>query len=107
MKLTLKLPLAFASALLLVLCAALYGIHSLNQSLVTYSTTVQAGTDNERTVNGLAQTSKTQVQEWKNTLLRGKNPKDLDKHWSAFQKIERDTEEKTKKLLAALPAGEA
>lgn len=28
---------------------------------------------------------KTQVQEWKNVLLRGKNPKDLNKYWQRFQ----------------------
>jgi len=107
MKLSLKLPLAFAAALLLVLGAALYGIYSLNQSLNIYATTVRVSNDNERATNDLAVAFKTQVQEWKNTLLRGKDPKALDKYWSAFNKIERDMAEKAKKLVAALPAGEA
>ena len=107
MKLSLKLPLAFAAALLLVMSAALYGIYSLNQSLNTYATTVQASNDNERASNDLAVAFKTQVQEWKNTLLRGKDPKALDKHWSAFNKIEREIAEGAKKFVAGLPAGEA
>ncbi|KQV85520.1 methyl-accepting chemotaxis protein [Rhizobacter sp. Root1221] len=105
MKLGVKLPLAFAAALLLVLCAALYGIHSLNQSLNTYATTVQASHNNQSTVNNLAVSFKTQVQEWKNTLLRGKDPKALEAHWSAFNKIEREMGEKIKELATALPAG--
>ena len=107
MKLSLRLPLAFASGLLLVLGAALYGSYNLNQSINTYATTVQASNDNERTSNHMAVAFKTQVQEWKNTLLRGKDPKALDKHWSAFNKIEREMAEKAKMLISGLPAGEA
>ena len=32
---------------------------------------------------------RTQVQEWKNVLLRGKDPKQMDKHWGAFEKQEK------------------
>lgn len=42
MKLRLKLPLAFAGMLLLVLGAALFGIHQLNQALTLYGTVVQS-----------------------------------------------------------------
>ena len=42
MKLSLKLPLAFAATLALVVCAALYGIFGLNQSLSTYDNAVKA-----------------------------------------------------------------
>ncbi len=106
MKLSLKLPLAFATALLLVLGTALYAIYSLNQSLKIYATTVQTSHDHERAATYLAVEFKTQVQEWKNILLRGKDPNALDKHWSAFNTIERNMVDKTKTLIAALPAGE-
>src|SRR5262245_33718823 len=36
----------------------------------------------------LSVTFKTQVQEWKNVLLRGHDPKDLEKYWTAFSKQE-------------------
>ncbi len=106
MKLSLKLPLAFAAALLLALGASLYGIYSLNQSIASYATTVRVAGDGSFTAKALDSAFKTQVQEWKNVLLRGKDPKALDKHWAAFTKSERDVGEAAKKLLAALPAGE-
>ncbi len=36
-------------------------------------------------------TFKTQVQEWKNVLLRGHEPAALDKYWGQFLKAEKDT----------------
>ena len=107
MKLSIKLPVAFATGLAFMLAAALYGIYSLNQSLTSYGTVVQASNDNERAVNDLTLAFKMQVQEWKNTLLRGKEPKDLDKYWGSFAKQERDVTEKAKKLRAVLPDGES
>lgn len=40
MKLSLKLPLAFAASLVLVIAAALFGIASLNQSIKTFETEI-------------------------------------------------------------------
>jgi len=107
MKLGIKLALAFASALFLVLAAALFGIYRLNQSQDSYATAVQAGFDSERAANGLSVAFRTQVQEWKNTLLRGKDPKQLEKYWDAFTKVEKDVADRARRLNAALPAGEA
>ncbi len=49
--------------------------------------TVRASIDNERAVSYLEVSFKTQVQEWKNTLLRGKDQKALDKHWNQPLKL--------------------
>jgi methyl-accepting chemotaxis protein-1 (serine sensor receptor) len=107
MKLAFKLPLAFAAALLFVAAGALFGIYRLNQSLHVYGTTVQADAANARTVGIILVAFKEQVQEWKNVLLRGKTPAPLEKHWSAFEKKEREVDVSTQRLLAALPPGEA
>ena len=105
MKLRLKLPLAFAGMLLLVLAAALFGIRQLNQSLTLYGTDVQTHVAHERAVAHIENQFKTQVQEWKNTLLRGQQPEQLDKYWKAFQDSERDVAQEARALGAKLPDG--
>ncbi len=105
MKLRFKLPLAFAGMLLLVLGAALFGIHQLNQALTLYGTVVQDHVAQERSVGHIEIAFKTQVQEWKNTLLRGQDPKQLFKYWSAFQESERDVIKAANSLDGQLPPG--
>ncbi|MFD1554181.1 methyl-accepting chemotaxis protein [Paraburkholderia silviterrae] len=107
MKLTLKIPLAFAAALLLMFAGALYGIYSLNQSLNVYGTTVQNSVANERAVTAMLVAFKVQVQEWKDTLLRGKDPALLEKHWSAFEAREREVDALAAQLNTNLPEGES
>ncbi|MEO5690342.1 MAG: methyl-accepting chemotaxis protein [Burkholderiaceae bacterium] len=107
MKLKTKLPLTFASVLLLLMGAALFGIFSLSGAVDTYQTKVQGNHANERAVADIRDAFKTQVQEWKNTLLRGKDPQNLDKHWSAFAKQEIAVDERVAALLKTLPTGES
>lgn len=107
MKLSIKLPLAFAIALLLMFAGAVYGIASLNRSIVEYNTTVQARVADERAVTKMLVTFKTQVQEWKDTLLRGKDPMKLEKYWGAFLKDEQAVDEQAKALQASLPSGKS
>ena len=78
MKLSLKLPLAFLAALLLLMGAALFGIQQLNQALAVYETTVAQSYTQERKAATMLQDFKVQdfqvqVQELKNVLLRGKD----------------------------------
>jgi methyl-accepting chemotaxis protein-1 (serine sensor receptor) len=107
MKLGIKLPLAAAAVLLLVSATALFGIYSLNQSLKTYEMLDRVVNKNDRDMNHLSIAFKVQVQEWKNTLLRGKDPKQLDRYWSAFQKQESEVGERAKKLHDSLPPGDS
>jgi methyl-accepting chemotaxis protein-1 (serine sensor receptor) len=107
MKLSLKIPLAFVAALLLMFAGALYGIFALNQSINAYSATVQDNVANERMVSATLVAFKLQVQEWKDTLLRGKNPAQLDKYWSAFQRREKTVDKLTAELKTTLPEGES
>ena len=98
MKLRLKLPLAFAGMLLLVLIAALFGIHQLNQSLTVYGTDVQTYVAHERDMSRIESQFKTQVQEWKNTLLRGEDSRKRELHWAAFQASEKRVADAAKAL---------
>jgi methyl-accepting chemotaxis protein-1 (serine sensor receptor) len=68
---------------------------------------VAANQANVRAIDDVLATFKTQVQEWKDTLLRGKDPAKLDKHWTAFARREAEVDDKARALLATLPAGES
>jgi methyl-accepting chemotaxis protein len=107
MKLGLKIPLAFAVALLFMFAGALYGILKLNQSIDTYRTTVANNVVAERMVSQTLITFKLQVQEWKDTLLRGKDPVKLDKYWTAFQTREQAVRKLANELKQTLPEGES
>lgn len=50
---------------------------------------------------------KTQVQEWKNVLLRGRDDNARDKYWQAFQSVESEVQSKAQQLAQTLPAGPA
>ncbi|RFC01399.1 methyl-accepting chemotaxis protein, partial [Klebsiella michiganensis] len=52
-------------------------------------------------------TFKTQVQEWKDTLLRGEDPVKLDKYWAAFLKGEQAVSDQAKALQDSLPPGKS
>ncbi|WP_028212970.1 methyl-accepting chemotaxis protein [Paraburkholderia mimosarum] len=107
MKLSRKIPLAFAASLTLMSAGAFYGIHTLNNAIETYRVTVQDAAANERMVSATLVEFKLQVQEWKDTLLRGKDPQKLDRYWSAFQKRERTVDDLAAALEKKLPEGDA
>jgi methyl-accepting chemotaxis protein len=104
-KLRLKLPLAFACALGLMLLAGMFGILKLNGSLHVFEQevmqTVAAGKKAAMIDNDLSAA----IQEWKNVLLRGKEPKDMEKYWSAHEKKMQEVADGLKGLDAMLAAG--
>ncbi len=107
MKLEIKLPLVIGGALLLAVAAGAFGIHSLNQAASTYARVISQDLNQERQTAAMLVDFKTQVQEWKNTLLRGKDAKQLDKYWTAFKDQESQVQTATKSLTTALPPGAA
>jgi len=102
MKISLKLPLTFAVTIFLLIGSALFGIYQLNQSINLYQTEVKQDTDHERQVLETTVLFKTQVQEWKNVLLRGKDPAQLDKYWASFVKHEKDIDTHARAILATM-----
>jgi methyl-accepting chemotaxis protein len=107
MRLSLKIPLAFLAALVLMFAGALYGLFSLNGSIDTYRTSVADNVADERLISQTLVTFKLQVQEWKDTLLRGKDPAKLDKYWTNFQTRESAVGEMATALALKLPPGES
>lgn len=81
---------------------AMYGLYSMHRSLGEYDELVRIHVANERMAADILVNFKLQVQEWKDVLLRGKDPARLDKGWAAFEKQERIVDDATKSLLASL-----
>ncbi len=105
MKLSRKLPIGFAAVTLVVACAGFFGMSRMNHAVDTYNDAVIQSNHAQR-VEALLSHFRLQTQEWKNTLLRGKDEEQRIKYWNAFQKSEAGVAQDAKKLIAALPAGE-
>ena len=85
MKLSLKLPLAFAIALTLLFIGGMFGIRTLNGAVATYQHDVLRDVAANKKAADIAGNFSTAIQEWKNVLLRGKDAKDLNRYWTAHQ----------------------
>lgn len=100
MNLSRKLPLAIAMALLFTLAAGFFGLWSAHQSLGVFHGDVQRHMAAERLAAEVEGHFKTQVQEWKNVLLRGSDNALRERHWKGFLSDERAVQDKTTALLA-------
>ena len=86
MKLKLKLPLAFALSLALLFAGAMFGIYQLNRAIATFENDVLLHVAAHKKAAEVSTSFATAIQEWKNVLLRGKKPEDMDKYWKAHTK---------------------
>lgn len=107
MNLKKKLPLAFVCLALLCVSAGLFGIFQMNRVVSTYARVIDVDVANKEAIAAIAEDFKTQVQEWKNVLLRGKDPKQLERYWAAFQKHEENVIALTQRLATRLPDDES
>ncbi len=101
-----KLSLFIGACLLIAVAAGLFGLQRMNAAAQNLASVIQIDVAQERLVSTLLAEFKTQVQEWKNVLLRGKKPASLEKFWLAFQKHEAQVQSLGKQLSQSLPAGE-
>ncbi len=107
MKLVHQLPLALGAALLTASAAGGFGVVEMNSAADTYARLIEVDGAEARQVSDAMVAFKNQVQNGKDIVLRGKNPKQFDKYWGAFQKFEDACQAGTEKLARDLPPGEA
>ncbi|RDV00416.1 methyl-accepting chemotaxis protein [Trinickia dinghuensis] len=107
MKLTHQLPLALGCALLVTSGAGLFGVAQMNNAASTFEQLIKVDDAQAREVDDALVAFKNQVQNSKDIVLRGKDPKQFDKYWSQFQKYEEAAQTVTEKLAGELPPGEA
>ena len=93
-----RMATALGLVLALLLGAALFGISALYNALGTYDATVLERVAQERAVSRMESEFKTQVLEWKNTLLRGEDARKRELHWGAFQASEKRVADAAKAL---------
>src|SRR5271154_1800594 len=80
----------FVLCIAVLLAAPPWGFWQCAASVQLFDRDVRASQANAIGVLTVETNFKKQVQEWKDTLLRGKKPEALDKHWNAFQQRESD-----------------
>src|SRR6185312_487001 len=85
-----KTLILFGFCTLLITGAAAGGFMVLRAALVQFQTEVMASQQDAIRIVTMEADFKKQVQEWKDTLLRGKAPDALDKHWTNFRQREAD-----------------
>ncbi|MGE5027195.1 MAG: methyl-accepting chemotaxis protein, partial [Betaproteobacteria bacterium] len=88
-----KLFLISGTGTTLLLAASLFGFWLSWSSIRAFEQEVESRRADERSILEMEIAFKTQVQEWKNILLRGSDPAALDKYWGSFEKEERKTQE--------------
>ncbi len=93
-----KLLAIFGSAIASILLVTMLGFWLAWSGIQKYVTEVEPRTEEERLVRLIQLDFKKQVQEWKDTLLRGSDPAALEKHWGSFEKQEQSVQEQSQKL---------
>lgn len=88
-----KLLLICGGGTLLVLLSAGAGFWMLWDSIQIFGGKVVAHHSDATAILRIQGDFKKQVQEWKNTLLRGSDPAALEKYWSDFKKMEHTVQE--------------
>ena len=96
-----------AAVVLAVSLIAVGGFVLLQRALIQEAQVLTTVTQHSRDAALMRSLFQTQVQEWKNVLLRGMDGALLDKHWTAFRATEAETSKLASRLVTTMPAGEA
>lgn len=97
-----KLLLLFASVILLIMTSVWFGLSSMANVVDKYEQTVEVDVKYSSQIATLNVDFKIQVQEWKNTLIRGKDLKQREKYWGQFNKRADKIQHEYKDVLSQL-----
>jgi methyl-accepting chemotaxis protein len=97
-----KIVLLFAISTAFILAATAFGFWQFYAGLRAFEHDVMASQINAIDVETMETDFKKQVQEWKDTLLRGKAPDALEKYWNNFQQREADVHNEGERLSRSI-----
>ncbi|UTH75927.1 methyl-accepting chemotaxis protein [Chromobacterium sp. IIBBL 290-4] len=86
----------------ILLLAALFSLYQLWGGIRAFRDQVEADQRSVQQVLTMQVDFKKQVQEWKDTLLRGQDPAKLAKYWGNFQQREQQVHDDAEKLTASV-----
>ena len=83
-----KLLAIIGGGCLVIAFAALFYFSKASSGISAYQSVIDVNDHNAIEVSAMLSEFKGQVQEWKNVLIRGSDPSNLDKYWGRFEKQE-------------------
>lgn len=100
-----KLLVLLVSTLLAILLVVIIGLTAMSRVMTDYASTVNNDVSLLTQFSNLNVTFKVQVQEWKNTLIRGADQQQRDKYWNRFLNNAQLIQQSSAALLDQLPEG--
>src|SRR5690606_15204136 len=88
-----KLLTSIASGCALIILAATFYFVRVSDGFDSYNRLLAVELTQRQQVGAMLSEFKTQIQEWKNVLLRGAEPEQLERYWNRFVQQEQKVQE--------------